>query len=46
LQYKTNLTQASWVNLGSPITASGGSVTVSNFVGSDPMRFYRVGLQP
>jgi len=46
LQYKTNLTQASWVNLGSPITASGGSVTISNFVGSDPMRFYRVGLQP
>jgi hypothetical protein len=46
LQYKTNLTQASWVNLGSPMTASGGSLTLSNSVGTDPIRFYRVGLQP
>ena len=47
VQYKTNLTQVGgWVNLGSPITASGGTVTVSNYIGSDPMRFYRVGLQP
>ena len=47
LQYKTNLTQAGgWVNLGSPITATGGTVTISNFIGSDPIRFYRVGLQP
>ena len=46
VQYKTNLTQVGgWVNLGSPITASGGTVTVSNYIGSDPMRFYHVGLQ-
>jgi len=47
VQYKTNLTQVGgWVNLGSPITASGGTVTVSNYIGSDPIRFYRVVLLP
>jgi hypothetical protein len=47
VQYKTNLTQVGgWLNLGSPITASGSTVTISNSIGSDPMRFYRVVLLP
>ena len=46
LQYKTNPSLAGWVNLGSPITASGGAVTVSNSAITDPLRFFRVGLQP
>jgi hypothetical protein len=44
LQCTTNLTQTNWNNLGSPITASGGTITAT-----DPMtnsqRFYRVMLQ-
>jgi len=46
VQYKTNLTQVSWLNLGSPITASSGTVTISYSIGPDPVRFYRVGLLP
>jgi hypothetical protein len=46
VQYKTNLTQVGWLNLGSPITASGSTVTISNSISPDPMRFYRVFLVP
>jgi hypothetical protein len=46
LQYKTDLTQTGWNNVGGPITASGGYLILSNSIGTDPMRFYRVGLQP
>jgi hypothetical protein len=46
VQYKTNLTQVGWLNLGSPITASGSIVTISNSISPDPMRFYRVVLEP
>jgi hypothetical protein len=46
VQYKTNLTQVGWLNLGSPITASSGTVTISYSIGPDPVRFYRVVLLP
>jgi subtilase family serine protease len=46
VQYKTNLTQTSWINLGSVITATMNPMTFSNNIGPDPQRFYRVVLLP
>ena len=45
LQYKTNLTQASWLNLGNPVTASSNVLSATNAFGSDKQRFYRVQQQ-
>ncbi len=44
VQYKTNLQQTAWLNLGSPIAASGASVIGSDNLGPDQNRFYRVEL--
>lgn len=46
IQYKTNLTQNGWLNLGSPIPAVGSVTSSSDTVGPDPRRFYRVSLLP
>jgi hypothetical protein len=46
LQYKTNLIQATWVNLGSPVVASGVTATTSDPAPADPQRFYRLMLLP
>ncbi len=45
LQYKTNLNQPDWINLGSPITATNTSVSTSDALGNDLQRFYRVRAQ-
>ena len=45
LQYKTNLNQPTWLNLGPAITASGTSISITNTLGPDPQRFYRVKVQ-
>jgi len=45
LQYKTNLSQANWINIGSTITASNAVVSVTNSVNTDSQRFYRVQQQ-
>jgi hypothetical protein len=44
LQYKTNLAQTGWINLGNAINASGGVVTVTDVSPADPQRFYRIQL--
>jgi hypothetical protein len=44
VQYKTNLTQAGWLNLNSPITALGPVTSSSDTIGPDPRRFYRIAL--
>lgn len=44
LQYKTNLTQAGWVNLGFAITATNSTVIASDVVPPDAQRFYRAAL--
>jgi len=44
VQYKTNLTQAGWINLNSPITALGAVTSSSDTIGPDPRRFYRIAL--
>jgi O-glycosyl hydrolase len=46
LQFKTDLNQANWNNLGSPVTATNTTATASDTIGLDPQRFYRVALLP
>jgi uncharacterized repeat protein (TIGR03803 family) len=44
LQYSTNSTN--WANLGSPITATNGTMTTTDIAPPDPMRLYRLTLMP
>jgi RHS repeat-associated protein len=46
LQFKTNLTQSSWNNSGSPTTATNSTAAASDAIGQDLERFYRVVLLP
>jgi hypothetical protein len=46
LQYRTNLTQGSWMNLGSTITATNNTATAADAAPTDKQRFYRVFLIP
>jgi subtilase family serine protease len=42
VQFKTNLAQADWVNLGIPIEATNAVMSASDPIGADPRRFYRI----
>jgi hypothetical protein len=44
VQYKTNLLQTNWINLGAVITATNSTATATNLIGPDPQRFYRLQL--
>ena len=44
LEYKTNLTDPAWTLLGSPVTGSGGTLTLTNNFGASPQRFFRLRL--
>jgi hypothetical protein len=46
LQFTTNLTSGTWLNLGSSITATNSTVTTTDPNPSDSQRFYRVMLVP
>jgi len=46
LQYKSDLASSSWINLGSPISATSGTMSVTDTPGPDERRFYRVIVQP
>ena len=46
LQYSTDPSQANWNNLGGPTTATNGTMTASDAIGSDAQGFYRVVLLP
>lgn len=46
VQYKTNLLQSSWSNLGSPIPATGSSASATDTPGTDAQRFYRLIVLP
>jgi subtilase family serine protease len=48
VQYKTNLLQTNWINLGKPLIATNGNLTLSdtNAIGSSPQRFYRLMVSP
>lgn len=45
-QFKTNLTQTVWLDLGAPVTATDVMTTLNDAIGANPQRFYRVGLLP
>jgi len=47
VQYKTNLTQAGWLNLGPPITAGSNTLTLVDTNGyQSPQSFYRILVAP
>ena len=46
VQSKTNLTQTTWSNLSSVITATMNPMTFSNNIGTVPWRYYRIMLLP
>jgi subtilase family serine protease len=48
VQYKTNLLQPNWLNLGGSITAGTNTLTLldTNAFSSSPERFYRVSVSP
>ncbi|MBI5387970.1 MAG: lamin tail domain-containing protein [Verrucomicrobia bacterium] len=46
VQFKTNLADAAWNNLGAPIPASAGTLTIDDNVSGVGQRFYRVASQP
>jgi hypothetical protein len=46
LQYKTNLASATWLNAGNPLTATNATLTMTELIGPDPQRYYRMTLSP
>jgi hypothetical protein len=46
VQTSTNLSQTNWINLGGVITTTNPVATLSDVIGPDPNRFYRVILLP
>ena len=48
VQFKTNLFQTNWINLGKPLIANNSNLTLSdtNAISSSPQRFYRLVLLP
>ena len=42
LEYKTNLGQAAWSSLGIGVTTSNAIALLTNSIGADKQRFYRV----
>ena len=45
-QYRTNLVDGGWLNLGDAFTATNASATLIDPVPADPQRFYRILLTP
>ncbi len=46
VQYRTNLTLGSWQNLNAPFIGTNTLLSVTDAITNDPMRFYRVLVQP
>ena len=46
MQYKTNLTDAAWLPLNSPVPGTGASLSLTNNLGGAPQRFYRLAILP
>jgi hypothetical protein len=46
LQFKTDLTQGTWSNLGGPVTASDWTISFTDSSAADTQRLYRVGILP
>ena len=46
VQYKTNLAQTGWINLGGAIPGTNSTLRTSDAIGTDPQRFYRLSILP
>jgi sugar lactone lactonase YvrE len=46
VQFKTNLLQTDWVNLGAPFTTNTGTASFQDSTSADCQRFYRIQLPP
>jgi hypothetical protein len=46
VQYATDLARLNWVDLGAPLVATNSLLALSEAMGSNSWRFYRVGVQP
>jgi len=46
IQYRTDLAGDTWVDLGSPVTATNSTMAGSDSIAANPRRFYRVVLLP
>ena len=44
LEYKDDLTAPTWTPLGSPVTGTGGTLTLTNNLGDSPQRYFRLRL--
>jgi hypothetical protein len=44
LEYKNNLTDPVWTPVGSPVTGTGGTLTLTNSSGGSPQRFFHLRL--
>jgi hypothetical protein len=42
VQYRTNLTQGSWVNSGGIVTATNVIMTIPDVIGTNSQQFYRI----
>jgi hypothetical protein len=46
VQYRADLVQGTWLNMGNPVTATTSSLSRSDVVSFNSERFYRVGILP
>jgi len=46
LQYNSDLSSTNWKNLGSPVTATGATLSTTDSLTNAPQRFYRLVLSP
>ncbi len=46
LQYSSDLSSSDWINLNSAKTASGATLSTTDFLTKGPQRFYRLALSP
>jgi hypothetical protein len=46
LQCNSDLSSSNWINLGSPIPATGATLSTTDSVTNGPQRFYRLVLSP
>ncbi len=46
LQYNSDLSSSNWINLSTPVTATGATLSTTDTVTNGPQRFYRLALSP
>jgi hypothetical protein len=46
LQHKSDLNAGNWLDLGTPVVATGSTLSATDSVANDPQRFYRVAVLP